>query len=481
MPPKRTPLRRVLLVLGVIVSVPVALLVLFILINLYDPALDPKAAEALKSAQPTVPDKDNAYFALFGIGVTPVQDPHQQGMEMVAKYNAWMRDAPGTPKDAEVLQKAFTARDQIMKPTAVLPWRGDNEKNLCNQPRLGCLTGYVHKRAQIDTLSQNNRVRLARYRSLYRYPNFRETIVERMSYGGAPFADFAASEHDTSLAEIGIKAVDGRVEDALHGLSEDTAYWRRVLAGTNSTVTKAIATAFLDRNYALLSEIAATYKTQPQRLALAQPMLTPLSADERNWNWQVMSDFQQFADLLLNIPNETGMEGIDPEMWALDWLPQRLVYKRRASVNLLYRQRQYGLTIATAPGDDYIGAIERTRDAVAATTRIPRLDMIYNPVGKVLIAIAEPSYLYARYAARSHNLEGKIRLVRLQIEMDRQHVPMDAIERHLETSPAELRDPYLKKPMRWDSTTRELWFDGVDPMGKGNPAELNHRIAVRIL
>src|SRR5713226_9504562 len=106
--PKRTLLRRVLLVFGVVVSVPVALFVLFVLINLYDPALDPGAAEALNSAPPTVPDKDNAYFALFGMGVTPTQDSHQQGMGMVAKYNAWMREAPATPKGPEALQEAFT-------------------------------------------------------------------------------------------------------------------------------------------------------------------------------------------------------------------------------------------------------------------------------------------------------------------------------------------------------------------------------------
>lgn len=479
-PPKRTLLRWTLLLLGGLVALLVVVVVSFFLINTYDPPIDVAAAAAINTSPPPLPDAENSYFANFGLGVAANQDPHRYGVELVTKHNAWMRDHGQELRDQEVLMRMAREALEAMKTPEALPWRSD-ARVLCPEPRLDCLAAYAKQRSKIRTLVANNPVRLARYRSLYRYRYFHETMTEDPYHVISPSIYLAGFEHETVLAEIGLAALDGNVAKALHDLSEDTAYWRRVLAGAGILLPKLVAAAFLDRNYALLSEIAVRYRNRTQVFAAADPMMTPLSAEERSWRGPFISEFRRQADLFLSLPtNNLNVGAFDMKMKALDWLPGSLLYKPHATVNLLYRQYQSLLVIGVAAGDEFLEAVQHTRDVTAATVRIPRLDMVYNPVGKVWLAFMPPADAYPHYVTRVHNLDGRMRLVHLQLDIYRRRISLDEIESYLQQSPAELRDPYRKKPMCWDAAKRELWFEGINKRDRSENMALDYRIATRL-
>ncbi len=274
--------------------------------------------------------------------------------------------------------------------------------------------------------------------------------------------------------------------------SKDTAYWRRVLASASTTLPKVLATTFVDRNYALLSEIAAKYRSDQHLTVRVKPMLTPLSMAERDWEQPFTHVFQVRADGYRNLSTsfitnirEVILHKSDGNQ--SDWEVKKIallspfLYRPHATVNVVHHRWKNVLLAAAAPGDKFLDAIRQVVDANATIAQVPRgLAMIDNYVGKSLAAAETADSYLASYVARVHNLEGRMRLVQMQLELYRQHVPAEAIEGYLEQSPAELRDPYLKKPMHWDSATRELWFDGIDSKSKSKIPELNHRITAHI-
>ena len=179
------------------------LLALVLLINLYDPDIDPRAATAMRATPSPASDEENAYFVLYGLGVAEGQDPHAHGVRFVVANNAWMRSVEaGQPVDRRDVE-AMAKRNETV------PWRGVT-KDLCGEPRVGCLAAYIRHRPQIEKFARDNRLRLARYRSLYRYKYFHETTLNRVYSNWLP--GFAGAEHETVLAQIALKTVDGNVE-----------------------------------------------------------------------------------------------------------------------------------------------------------------------------------------------------------------------------------------------------------------------------
>ena len=67
-------------------------------------------------------------------------------------------------------------------------------------------------------------------------PDLYEMTLNRVHSNWLP--NLAGAEHETVLAQIALKAVDGNVEGSLRDLVIDTAYWRRVLTGASTLVSR---------------------------------------------------------------------------------------------------------------------------------------------------------------------------------------------------------------------------------------------------
>ena len=467
---KRSLALRIVLYSGAVLG---GLIALVLLINLYNPPLDADAAAALVPATTTVPDAENAYFVLYGVGVAEGQDPHAFGVRFVAANNEWVRSTDaGQPAERQNL-------DALEKLNETIPWQGET-RELCGEQRVDCLSAYLRNRTQIDKLMRDNRVRLARYRSLYRYTRYRETMLIRFNSNWLP--NLLSREHEVTLAEIALKSQDGNLQQSLQELNADTAYWRRVLAGTNTLLTKTIAASFLSRNYALASEIAARYRDRPSLFTPLSEMLRPMTQEERSWKAAFTGEYQFAANLFRTLKNHTGESGFlasDNQYW--DRAFSLVLYKSNNTINLQYRWFAVSQGLIDSPANKLVENAHQLNEEYRKMADPFRVDRAYNPVGKILFAIgAVPPETYARYIARGHNLDASMRLLRLQRDIYSKKVSAKDIETYLEKSPLDLLDPYRNTPYRWDASKRELWFEGVDPKSKDTTTLGDKRVGVRL-
>ncbi len=458
--------RRYIFFYVAILSMPVFLVSALILIEMHDPKVDPRAAAAMRIAPTGIPDTDNAYYALFGASLSEDQYPHAFGMRYVALNNAWAteKDAGHSPS-----REQLTAMEAQNK---VLAWHGET-KSLCNV-QTDCLTEYSNHRQRIEMLLHDNPIRLARYHALYSYRGYRDTMFERMDgFNNAPY--FGNAEHETILAQIGLEAIGGNLEGALRDLVADTAYWRRVLAGSNNWLSRSVSAAYLSRNYALASELVMKYQSSPLLENGLSAMLLPLSQQELDWSGVLRSTcFQPEVHVFLDQTNKYAASGR-----ATRWFSY-LIYRPNATINLLYQYVDKIQVLGSVPGYALIDTTHQLNGDYVKVNNVYRADAIYNFAGKILVAVAaQPPERMAKNIARIHNLEGAQRLLHLQLDIVRDRVTQQGIDAYLAKSAVALYDPYRNQPFRWDSVKHELWFEGINPGGKST-LSLDQRIAIRI-
>jgi hypothetical protein len=154
-----------------------------------------------------------------------------------------------------------------------------------------------------------------------------------------------------------------------------------------------------------------------------------------------------------------------------------VLYKPNATINMQYRALENEMVLVETPAHLLVETARQIASELAVLQDPLRIDMVYNPVGKVLVEnlgelITGP---YAKYISRVHNLDGQMRLLRVQLDIYHKKVAVSNIRSYLEKSPSDLLDPYRNKPFRWEPTTRELWFEGVNPKSETD-ALTNQRI-----
>jgi hypothetical protein len=241
-----------------------------------------------------------------------------------------------------------------------------------------------------------------------------------------------------------------------------------------------IATGFLDQNFVLLGEIAQRYRHEPGGLSAAKALVAPLNAAERSCADAFRAEYAWQAGLF-----EAWSEGrfddigLGEEPNAAGRMLMRLMLKPNATINLLLSRYQTTVRIAEAPAHELVEMSDMLEREEEQATDIIRWDMIYNPVGKILAAISAPAtHTYARYAARVHNLDGRMRLVGLQLALYEDRVPDARIAKAISARPGTYHDPYRNGAVTWDPKRRALLFWGIGRKGPG--LKLDQEIAVKL-
>lgn len=455
---------RILRYVGYTLAVPVALAVVLSLINLHDRKLDPRAADAMLQAPTTLADAANAMFAMYGPGIPDGEDPQTFGRRDVEANNQRMHAIDeGKPYDQSEL-KAMDQQNQSV------PWVGET-KDLCGKDgkdRVDWLHDYVAHRSAIQKLARDNKLRLARYRALYAYPGYADRMLNRVA---SAYPDMQGPEHETVLGQLAIQAADGNPDAAAQDLATDTQFWRRVLAGAGTIITKSVAANHLASNYALASEIAARYKSRPNLAARLAPMTAAVTPEEKDWKAAINGEFQRQAYLY-------GQVVKAPVHWTIrGWrdtfggLAGKVLLKPNDSINRSFRYLDSLQALNTVPAYSLIDKTKSLRRDFVKTVAIVRLDLVYNPFGKILLGMgtASPETI-ARYIARTHNLDGAMRLLNLQLEIYARKVPLKDVGAFVVKASGTLYQPFDYAPMHWNAESRELSFQGLDPHGKGELA-----------
>jgi hypothetical protein len=463
--PRPVPMRvRMLRYLGYTLAVLVALAVVLSLVNLRDRALDPRAADAMPPAPTTVADEANAMFAMYGPGIPDGEDPQAFGRRYVEADNQRMlaRDE-GKPYDPSEL-KAMDQRNQSV------PWVGET-RDLCGKDgkdRSDCLHDYAAHRGEIQKLARDNKLRLARYRALYHYPGYADRMLNRLA---PAYPDMQGPEHETVLGQLAIAVADGNPDAAAQELAADTQTWRRVLAGAGTIVTKSVAASHLAGNYALASQIAARYKSRSTLTALLAPMTAALTPKEKDWKAAIDGEFQRQAHLygqVVNAPIHWTIRG-----WrdAFAGLAAKALLKPDDSINRCFRYFDTLQSLNTVPAHYLIDKAKALHRDFMKTGDILRVDFVYNPFGKTLLGIGAPApEAIARTIAGTHNLDGAIRLLSLQLEIFNAKLPLKDTGAFVVKASGTLYQPFDYAPMRWNAESRELSFQGIDPQGTGELA-----------
>jgi len=281
------------------------------------------------------------------------------------------------------------------------------------------------------------------------------------------YPDLQGPEHETVLGQIAIEAADGNPDAAAQDLVIDTQFWRRVLAGADTIITKSVAANHLASNYALASQIAARYKSRSTLTARLAPMTAALTPEEKDWKAAINGELQRQAYLygrVAKTPVHWNLRG-----WrdAFGGLAANAFLKPDDSINRCFQYFDTLQSLNAVPAYHLIDQTKALHKDFVKTVDIVRLDLAYNPYGKILLAIgaASPETI-ARTIARTHNLDGAVRLLNLQLEIYTRKPPLKDIEAFVVKASGTLYQPFDYAPMHWNAESHELSFQGIDPHGK---------------
>jgi hypothetical protein len=434
---------------------------LLVAINVFDEDLNPEAVAFANFSGEEVAPEQNGYYAWVGFRVPVGENPHTRGVQIVAQINEKL---DLTPREA-IDTKVFLG-EKALKFT-------NNLAGLCGRDATGCLGRYRAKTGEIEKQVREYKVLLERYRALYGYPHFHETIKPRIY---APLFYDPVSVSGLVRAQHALLALRGDHQQALRQLRDDTLFWRRILIDSRSLVGKMIAVAAIQRNAQLTSEIVARYPTNQNSLALAAQAMQPLTAQERDLTKAYRNEFALHMHFFTTLPAEqrepcTAVSFTD---CAIDRLTTTFLFKPNATINRSFMNYRETAARSKLPAPEFL---KQTNETQASDQYdwdwLTSWHFAYNPIGKILNAIAVPTY--DSYTARVHNLDGFLRLVSLSLAAKGQAIHDTDMPGFIARAEPNLRNPYTNDPMLWDAGNRVIYFDGMD-----DDKLLRKRIEVRL-
>lgn len=251
---------------------------------------------------------------------------------------------------------------------------------------------------------------------------------------------------------------------AVTSLGQDLQLWKTVLDGTGGSLSKAIAAQALHADLLLAGDMVTDPGCDLTFLrGEGDSLLAPFSLR----NWQIGDVYE--VEMRRGAPTLAALaQGARDEPWsqrANDWLGRQF-FKLQATENL-QAQRTEALR-ALADGDP--ATYRQRREAYDATVRrAARLSLadFYDPVGKILLAIAAPA-AEENLAPRVYDVAALQRLVFLAYQVRRGKVPLTQLPQFMAQHPEWSTHPIGAERFRWDPQSGRL---AVRPAGQEPQSE----------
>ncbi len=446
-----------------------ALLVAALAINAFDEPLSP---EALVLRQPPAnrysPD-ENIYLALAGFDAPQGQSVVAVGQAKVAHYN---ERVDSLLRDPQVGLEMLTAADP-----EGLKFRGSVDFG--RPPELSFWGNVRANGAEIERLVNQNRELYERYLALFALPGYYETT--RPSYA-APIFLAPTEVRSLFLANVSLRLQrvdDTQTQAALNSLRQDVALWRRVLTGEGTLISKMVAVSFLQTDSLILSDmIADPGAAIPRNMGeflpefdLNQWSISNVFADEFRRHAFLYRQTQALIDNHWQPPESAASRAW--RMWNKILNPiGGQFFKINATENLDARKMNELAGFAVMDPTTFSPNQARMRKWVQDNSNFLSIRSIYNPIGKILVAIAAPAY--KNYALRPYDAAALQRLVRLSFEIRRQQISPSAIPAFMKLHPEWSTHPADGRPFVWKSTASEI---AIQPVAQ-QPAD--RRFSVQI-
>lgn len=416
-----------------------ALLLVVVLVNLHDEALDPEVT-ALLAVQTLPPVAGNAYVYMQGMTAPQDADPSAAGEKRLLLL-----------AEADRADQRAIATDE-----ASLPTPGD--KDGCDAFKRNCLAQDSDERALARAWLQRHDRYAERCAALERMQAWRETHVPTSIHAPLPALQPLLSCQRIRFARAAADLASGNPHAALARILSGLALERRALSGSATVLGKQVALAAAARSLLTLSDLTAAVPEAIRREEKAlRTALEPLTAEERSQAGAFHNEFRSFIRFMQILEAKKGtirMSEHIGEHGAYTWLADTLLLSPGATINHQWKVRKAYLALEAAPAGGFDAARERADKSLSGLEARLAPGALYNPVGKVLSGTAVPDF--AGYILRMHDLDALLRLVGLQAEMT-----LMQDEKALSGLLAQARfaDPYSGRPMAFDATRKNLSFE----------------------
>jgi hypothetical protein len=421
-------------------------LVFAIAVNFFDEGLRPEVAAYLKHEKPSLPDENNAYYALAGLAAPAEFEAHAAGREFVAQLErAAARKAKG---ENAAWPKAFWANLMVREGLSV--------RGICNPARASCLGWVAQNQALAIEALASNQAMLARYRALHKYPGFAETRVA--SFYEEPSIGFGALVQAQRLffIQTALQWQRSEIDHALAELQKDITFGRMGLAGSRSAWTKMSMNHQVAYSVLLLSDMLTYRRAEVgSRLRALDDVLRPLQDDERRLGVQLRGDFVMHAATIERIAQDD------------DWEKKLFGYvvKRNATINRSFVAYQVRSDADAVPAAQFLANAAAVRAALPS----PDWTYFYNFFGKTAADILN-SDVGEEYQYQMYDLDALLRLVALHAQLVAQRISDTDVQRFVTNAGERYRNPYTNQPMTWHEKTSQLCFEPQSAR-YGNPTK----------
>lgn len=415
------------------------LLALFIGINAFDETLDPGAA-AILNAPPKVRAEDNAYFYVVGLRAPMNRAPSEFGQQCVSRLTAISKSRK------ETIALFRSGKTGCSSQEKTLEWK-DVSTIACEQQKEGCFSHYQKQGEAIKRLAEQNKTLLQRYEQLLAMEQFEDAPYTNYVTIGLQFDLIKELYSAISV----IKLQEGNIGEFVQRTSSEARFARMVLHGNSNFTSKLIASYMLNRAAHLTSDAVRVYPALAHEHAMALLSISqPLTVAERSLESARVADLR-----LLN--SGWIVDAANEESSFFDRALFHFTFKYNATINRAYQNLSGWRDLSQLPTEQYLASGKAALARLTRTGYSGYVNMIYNPVGKYLLGLSNPTY--GEYPRRIIDIAGQLRLVSLQIQIAAQKIPESEIPAFLKNADPAFRDPYTGQPMLWDKT-RGIYFKG---------------------
>lgn len=390
----------------------------------------------------SLPAKQNG--ALYALGIADPGDAHDAGSRYVAEYQSIINKALQDPAYVPQLPAPDFGRVPAFKPP-------------CELTKAQCIQAFRAASAEVTRFQEQHEAYLKRYATFKTYSVFRYTLRRSPDSQYVGFLQGILGASRFEMVRIGHDlTIPERRDAAISQLASEARLWRAILQDADNITDKLIAAGFVRRQARLVSEwltanpqLASAYRTQ------LAAVTEPLNKQQFDFYSSFVNEYRDVADVL---PGGMWSRSTPKSGNLASRFGERLLfavgYKRQATLNRFHEILWEALRRSRLDAAELL-ALQLVRYSGAAAN-FKETDIFFttNPVGSVLASRAVMNW--DNYTLRLHDLDAFLRLVDAQRLILAKRVPPTDVEAFLNQLGDGHLDPYTRKPMAWNASTKTL-------------------------
>lgn len=448
-------MKKILLcTLAILIGLPLVMVLIFVAVNWSDEPLLPEVRGALAWAPPAHAFENNGYLIFRGMGAPAGEDAAQFGLKAVESDIESYRTSKTL---SDVSDQGEAKRISVLSDLRGIQCVYSEEKN--------CVDFYLKlDKTRVSQLMVSQKELIDRFIAIQKSEYYVEIAppVSNIKFPPLQYLTYGSElRRMQAIADIS----DGNIDEGLSIFLDNALFSRRVLAKSTTLISHMIGLAMVQRDMRILSELIARYPRIASYRERLLPIFTPINTSayslapslqyERDWQLRVLDDLQDNIDESLK-KKEIGDRSTLSKF-------RDFFFKRNATENLAYKTLSIRIDAiqANAPQLDKAFSDYEIKKKSLMGFSIGGIYFLYNPVGKLLLAVGEPTYI--TYAERQIDTDGYIRLIAMQMKLIAENVPANKVKPVVLSADKSFRNPYTEEPMEWDAENQELKFQGHVP------------------